>query len=183
MIFGEYRFLNTVYKILFSQIKIIKYKKKDIEELVNNCLFSLRRHKDSVVSYTGSNRRNVRKMVAYETKIKEEHSSILKKSKTNSISSIHDDDDFFEKQTASRIENLEKHFKTAYQRNTKISSKISTDSNSFTKASYEKIIFNITTTKYMRREQKILEVNNSGIFNIYKKGKVNKIFYFRMIVF
>jgi hypothetical protein len=37
---------------------------------------------------------------------------------------------------------------------------------------YDKIQFNVTIWKYLTREQKILEINNSGFFVIYKKGKL-----------
>jgi len=42
-----------------------------------------------------------------------------------------------------------------------------------TKPLFDRIIFNVTIPKYFGRGEKILEINNSGFFTIYKKGTVN----------
>lgn len=158
--------LQRVNRVLFSQVRCMKYKTKDLERMITDILQSYRKHRDSIDTTPKKRRTTVTKMELYESKIKEDASN-------ESLDTVAADISF---ELAPRPRNLrygalDNRFNTVYKRNTNVS-KLSMDSSNLGKAVYDKISFNIAVAKYIGKEQKVLDIQESGVFSIYKKGKV-----------
>jgi hypothetical protein len=71
------------------------------------------------------------------------------------------------------------HSKTTYHKKSYIS-----NNKLFDKPKFNRVIFNVMQVRYFGKDEKILEINNNGIFSIYnKKNKVNKLLNYRQITF
>lgn len=178
--------VQTVLQNLFYNIKKVKFDTGDIEEMYHHVLMNFRTHRDSIHVEKGRRRINHRKRSSNLLKKGSKSKTIkLKENRENSIKSNEEDSNNplsnnLESETKSNISEEfmlkgrprynkgDLHSKTNYIKH----KMASIEGDVLTKPLYDKIIFNVTIPKYFGKEQKVLEINNSGYFMIYKRGKV-----------
>lgn len=177
-LFANLSFVLKIFSILFLDTRTIKYDRHFMEDLYYEMLISQKRHKDSILIIKSDRRRNRRRKRESLNSIlrdqQEEYGNGSSKDRKGCPpESEGNSDEMVRSRPRGNHQNLymlDKRSKTNYIK--KSNQRMSSGYLSLDKPLFGKILFNITTQCFFGKENKILEVNDSGVFLIYKKGKV-----------
>jgi len=183
LILSEIGMINKTFNNMFYGIENIWFDSNDLHDAYDQILLSFKRHEDSIKIEGKISKDKIKK--TQETFSSNENSNLLLE-KLKYDNQLQDDKFLMKAQIDNQsfnddeFVNIRRH-NMVFKRSRTLcnnnlqrgSSYNSYDDMILSRPVYDKIEFNVTVWKYLSREQKILEVNNSGFFVLYKKGKVS----------